>query len=102
MIRRPPRSTLFPYTTLFRSRRYRDILIGARTDVRLVYLKGSEELIARRMAARHGHFMPPSLRSEERRVGTESLSCRLRNGARLTCRTRIFLRRSHARLCSLG
>jgi gluconokinase len=42
-------------------RRYRDILIGARTDVRLVYLKGSEELIARRMAARHGHFMPPSL-----------------------------------------
>ena len=42
-------------------RRYRDILIGARTDVRLVYLKGSEQLIARRMAARHGHFMPPSL-----------------------------------------
>src|SRR3712207_6985052 len=24
MIRRPPRSTLFPYTTLFRSRRYRE------------------------------------------------------------------------------
>src|SRR5436309_15958335 len=24
MIRRPPRSTLFPYTTLFRSRRWRD------------------------------------------------------------------------------
>src|SRR3712207_8711493 len=24
MIRRPPRSTLFPYTTLFRSRGYRD------------------------------------------------------------------------------
>src|SRR5256885_16268943 len=24
MIRRPPRSTLFPYTTLFRSRRHRD------------------------------------------------------------------------------
>src|SRR5256885_6358871 len=28
MIRRPPRSTLFPYTTLFRSRR-RDNLVGA-------------------------------------------------------------------------
>src|SRR4051794_41560636 len=31
MIRRPPRSTLFPYTTLFRSRRRRDarlLLIG--------------------------------------------------------------------------
>src|SRR5690242_21546270 len=80
MIRRPPRSTLFPYTTLFRSRRYRDILIGARTDVRLVYLKGSEELIARRMAARHGHFMPPSLRSEEHTSELQShvnLVCRL-------------------------
>src|SRR5258707_3384770 len=26
MIRRPPRSTLFPYTTLFRSRRLRDVI----------------------------------------------------------------------------
>jgi gluconokinase len=42
-------------------RRYRDILIGDRPDVRLVYLKGSEALIARRIAARHEHFMPPSL-----------------------------------------
>jgi len=42
-------------------RRYRDILIGGRADVRLVYLKGTEELIARRIAARHEHFMPPSL-----------------------------------------
>jgi carbohydrate kinase (thermoresistant glucokinase family) len=42
-------------------RRYRDILIGEREDVRLVYLKGSEELISRRLAARHGHFMPRSL-----------------------------------------
>src|SRR6266849_6959237 len=28
MIRRPPRSTLFPYTTLFRSRRHRRRTIG--------------------------------------------------------------------------
>src|SRR2546421_8472686 len=26
MIRRPPRSTLFPYTTLFRSKEYRQVL----------------------------------------------------------------------------
>src|SRR2546430_3915323 len=33
MIRRPPRSTLFPYTTLFRSQRaLAVILIGSRTD----------------------------------------------------------------------
>jgi gluconokinase len=30
-------------------RRYRNVLIGDRPDVRLVYLKGDEELIARRM-----------------------------------------------------
>src|SRR2546429_1155698 len=30
MIRRPPRSTLFPYTTLFRSRPLRQQLVGAR------------------------------------------------------------------------
>jgi gluconokinase len=42
-------------------RRYRDILIGTRNDVRLVYLKGGEALIARRIAARHEHFMPQSL-----------------------------------------
>ena len=42
-------------------RRYRDILIGDRDDVRLVYLKGDEALIARRIAARHEHFMPPKL-----------------------------------------
>jgi gluconokinase len=40
---------------------YRDILIGDRRDVRLVFLKGSRELIARRMAARDDHFMPASL-----------------------------------------
>jgi gluconokinase len=29
--------------------------------VRLVYLKGDAELIGRRMAKRHGHFMPSAL-----------------------------------------
>ena len=42
-------------------RAYRDILIGDRPDVVLVYLKGSKDLIAGRMAARKGHFMPPAL-----------------------------------------
>src|SRR5258708_20264288 len=28
MIRRPPRSTLFPYTTLFRSKLFRDLVAG--------------------------------------------------------------------------
>lgn len=42
-------------------RRYRDILTANRPDVRLVYLKGDEALIAGRMAAREGHFMPATL-----------------------------------------
>jgi carbohydrate kinase (thermoresistant glucokinase family) len=46
-------------STLKRS--YRDILIGDRKDVRLIYLKGDIDLIAHRMKLRHGHFMPPAL-----------------------------------------
>ena len=42
-------------------RAYRDILIGERRDVRIVYLKGDRDLIARRIAARADHFMPPAL-----------------------------------------
>jgi gluconokinase len=42
-------------------RRYRDVLIGGRPDVRLVYLKGDAPLIVRRIATRHEHFMPTSL-----------------------------------------
>jgi gluconokinase len=42
-------------------RRYRDVLIGNRPDVRLVYLEGEEALVARRIATRHEHFMPQSL-----------------------------------------
>ena len=42
-------------------RRYRDILIGAHRDVRLVYLQGTKAVIAARMAERRDHFMPPAL-----------------------------------------
>jgi carbohydrate kinase (thermoresistant glucokinase family) len=42
-------------------RRYRTVIIGNRPDVQLIYLKGDMELIGRRFAARHEHFMPPSL-----------------------------------------
>ena len=34
-------------------------------DVRLVYLKGDETLIARRINTRHKHFMPKSLLSSQ-------------------------------------
>lgn len=43
------------------TRAYRQIIMGGNPAVRLVYLKGSRELILRRLAARQGHFMPLSL-----------------------------------------
>ena len=42
-------------------RAYRDILVHGRSDVRIVYLQGTQELIARRLATRKNHFMPPDL-----------------------------------------
>jgi gluconokinase len=42
-------------------RAYRDILIHGRRDIRIVFLDGSEELIAGRLQKRKGHFMPPGL-----------------------------------------
>src|SRR2546430_5202278 len=47
MIRRPPRSTLFPYTTLFRStevvQKFDPIGVGARTIQECLLLQRSEE-----------------------------------------------------------
>jgi ribose 5-phosphate isomerase A len=42
-------------------RTYRQIIIGDRPEVRLVYLRGGRDLIAEHLAGRHGHFMPPAL-----------------------------------------
>jgi gluconokinase len=42
-------------------RAYRDILVHGRNDVRIIYLKGTQELIAGRLTSRKGHFMPPGL-----------------------------------------
>jgi len=42
-------------------RAYRERLLKARPDLRFVYLKGSEALIAGRVAARHHEYMPASL-----------------------------------------
>jgi gluconokinase len=42
-------------------RAYRDILVHRRNDIRIVFLDGTEALIAGRLAARKGHFMPPGL-----------------------------------------
>src|SRR3712207_7396104 len=60
MIRRPPRSTLFPYTTLFRSRTGASVSGEWRVDPlsgRTVVLAPAR---ARRPGARRGTIEPPS------------------------------------------
>ena len=42
-------------------RAYRALLVHGRADVRIVFLKGTQALIADRLARRKGHFMPPGL-----------------------------------------
>ena len=54
------RHALVPCSALKRA--YRDILTDGEPDeVRIVYLEGSRELIADRMAKRENHYMPSSL-----------------------------------------
>src|SRR2546429_3011373 len=55
MIRRPPRSTLFPYTTLFRSRLHR----GAHIDDVLARVERSEQILAAGLGPAHGAAREP-------------------------------------------
>src|SRR3712207_7468211 len=78
MIRRPPRSTLFPYTTLFRSQRLQD-LVGDRAAL------GERDAQRRELGGGvphpHRHVQPaPGQRSEEHTSelqSRQSLVCRL-------------------------
>src|SRR3712207_7626004 len=58
MIRRPPRSTLFPYTTLFRSIATAAFTLGARKRVLFVRLRMQEhrEILADRLEALTHHL----------------------------------------------
>src|SRR3712207_7030198 len=77
MIRRPPRSTLFPYTTLFRSRA-------------AVQLAGGGE--ERQAADAHGGHQEdpdrprPALRHDERRRRSEEHTSELQSRQYLVCR----------------
>ena len=42
-------------------RRYRDVLRQGAPDLRVVHLHGGREMLAARLAARQGHYMPASL-----------------------------------------
>src|SRR2546422_2662851 len=80
MIRRPPRSTLFPYTTLFRSDgKIKFNLLGIELRVATIPTAGGvEDVVLRILAA--GKPLPVEKRSEEHTSELQSrlhLVCRL-------------------------
>jgi gluconokinase len=46
-------------------RSYRDLLLDGRPAVRMVFLAPDREVLARRLASRHGHFFPEELLSSQ-------------------------------------
>src|SRR3712207_7394464 len=80
MIRRPPRSTLFPYTTLFRSREARrvrggDELLGTRRPVGLL-----------RRALGERDLVGPDLRAGQLDLRSEEHTSELQSRQYLVCR----------------
>ena len=56
-------SAVIPCSALRRS--YRDILLADRAEARLIFLAVDREVLASRLAARHGHFFPAQLLSTQ-------------------------------------
>src|SRR5260370_22647986 len=86
MIRRPPRSTLFPYTTLFRSHIFDLTLVGAlqvhrqRNDLQLGDQRPDEDALAIDVNVGAGFAADVGQRSEEHTSELQShlnLVCRL-------------------------
>src|SRR2546430_6630091 len=78
MIRRPPRSTLFPYTTLFRSRRQYNPPSCDVSSCRLRARSSSPSIRARRR--------PRSRRTEARPARSEEHTSELQSQSNLVCR----------------
>src|SRR5947208_4809140 len=83
MIRRPPRSTLFPYTTLFRSRA--GVRVAARRIRRQRLVDDRDEIAIDAGAAQHagaevrlgGHDLPRSEEHTSELQSPDHLVCRL-------------------------
>src|SRR3712207_9292303 len=99
MIRRPPRSTLFPYTTLFRSERSLREMLGVESLAGRSFLdigsgSGLFSLAARRLGARvHSFDFDPqsvaSTRELQRRSFPEDSAWTVEEIGRASCRERV-------------
>src|SRR5690349_23281199 len=84
MLRPPPRSTLFPYTTLFRSARERDVLRALpRRDAGAARTSGLRD--GRRAVARAARRGPPH-RARRRAGRSEEHTSELQSRRDLVCR----------------
>src|SRR5256885_13129048 len=92
MIRRPPRSTLFPYTTLFRSRKIpvavgfprdardfrKNLRLSPRSEEHTSELQSPCNLVCRLLLEKKKrHYQRPHLASQERQ---DSTTCQLLHG----------------------
>src|SRR5438067_8837983 len=81
MIRRPPRSTLFPYTTLFRS-----AVRGAFLVVNVTLLLFRRRNDQANAVRRSGPFNPNPPRSRSKRIRSEEHTSELQSRFDLVCR----------------
>src|SRR5437588_6367765 len=65
MLRRPPRSTLFPYTTLFRSSADTDVVEGAKTEP--MHREATSANVAADLAERVMHCIGTDTDAEDRK-----------------------------------
>src|SRR5260221_10640897 len=93
MIRPPPRSTLFPYTTLFRSR--------ARRTTGACLRAGFASLFPRILLASLARHPPALVRcaSEARRIRSEEHTSELQSHSDLVCRLLLEKKKQHLSTC---
>src|SRR5688572_31207215 len=80
MLRRPPRSTLFPYTTLFRSLVRNEVAVGVGAGGIRIGVEGIDDAVAIRVAVELPAADETASRSEEHTSELQSQSnlvCRL-------------------------
>src|SRR5256885_7232724 len=89
MIRRPPRSTLFPYTTLFRSQDYSTASVSFENSAKqFQWLKGQWEQFFESVEMRYREF-PPDLVANYREyefARSEEHTSELQSPCNLVCR----------------
>src|SRR2546430_6764946 len=88
MIRRPPRSTLFPYTTLFRSIVAGETRLGPRNDDPAARTPRRGAARAAREKGRFGDHLRADLRSEEH-------TSELQSQSNLVCRLLLEKKKTH-------